>query len=68
MSDVNSERIRHEAVESVGARPPKDSDDRVQGAMRRYLGSAAFELQRPRRRRAAAPEHPAGDEEKTDGS
>lgn len=66
MSNVDNERIRHEAVESVASRPPAVSDDRVQGAMQRYLGSAMFAALRPQRRRAKG-ERPAG-EEHTDGS
>ena len=43
MSDVNSERIRHEARESVGNRPPREGETRVESAMRRYLGAEMFD-------------------------
>lgn len=66
MSNVNNERIAHEAVESVAARPPADSDDRIQGAMQRYLGSALFEALRPQRRRTDRKQSGGG--EHTDGS
>jgi hypothetical protein len=48
MSDVNSERARHEARESVGNRPPREGETAVEAAMRRYLGAEMFdELHRP---------------------
>ena len=71
MSDVNSERARHEARESVGNRPPREGENRVEAAMRRYLGAEMFdELHRPEKKAektqekapkpapAAAPEEP----------
>ena len=71
MSDVNSERARHEARESVGNRPPREVENRVEAAMRRYLGAEMFdELHRPEKKAektqekapkpapAAAPEEP----------
>lgn len=42
MSDVNKERAQHEAVENVGNRPPTEGENRVQAAMRRYLGAEVF--------------------------
>jgi hypothetical protein len=57
MSDVNSERIRHEARESVGNRPPREGETRTEAAMRRYLGAEIFdELHRPEK---AAEKKPA---------
>lgn len=43
MSDVNSERAGHEARESVGNRPPREGETRVESAMRRYLGAEMFD-------------------------
>lgn len=48
MSDVNSERARHEARESVGNRPPKEGETRVEAAMRRYLGAEMFDELHPK--------------------
>lgn len=74
MSDVNSERIRHEARESVGNRPPREGESRTEAAMRRYLGAEIFdELHRPEKKAedkaakpaaepAAEPEEEAGPE------
>lgn len=74
MSDVNSERIRHEARESVGNRPPREGESRTEAAMRRYLGAEIFdELHRPEKKTedkaakpaaepAAEPEEEAGPE------
>ena len=42
MSDVNKEKARREAVENVGNRPPTEGENRVQAAMRRYLGAEVF--------------------------
>jgi hypothetical protein len=51
MSDVNSERARHEARESVGNRPPREGETRTEAAMRRYLGAEMFdELHRPEKK------------------
>jgi hypothetical protein len=70
MSDVNSERIRHEARESVGNRPPREGESRTEAAMRRYLGAEIFdELHRPEKKAegkaakpSAEPEEEAGPE------
>ena len=60
MSDVNSERIRHEARESVGNRPPREGETGVEAAMRRYLGAEMFEeLHRPEKAEKK-PAKPAG--------
>jgi hypothetical protein len=57
MSDVNSERARHEARESVGNRPPREGENRVESAMRRYLGAEMFdELHRPEKEPEKEPE------------
>jgi hypothetical protein len=48
MSDVNSERAGHEARESVGNRPPKEGETRVEAAMRRYLGAEMFDELHPK--------------------
>lgn len=56
MSDVNSERIRHEARESVGNRPPREGETRTDAAMRRYLGAEIFdELHRPEKKAETKP-------------
>ena len=44
MSDIDNERIRSEAAEAVGSRPPEASQQRVEAAMRRYLGTSMFEM------------------------
>jgi hypothetical protein len=69
MGDVNSERARHEARESVGNRPPREGESRTEAAMRRYLGAEMFdELHRPEKKAqgkaakpgpAAEPEEPS---------
>ena len=43
MSDVNSERARREARDSVANRPPREGENRVESAMRRYLGAEMFD-------------------------
>ena len=59
MSDVNSERAGHEARESVGNRPPREGETRVESAMRRYLGAEMFdELHRPEKK--ASGQEPSG--------
>ena len=64
MSDVNSERIRHEARESVGNRPPREGESRTEAAMRRYLGAEMFdELHRPEKK---AEKKPSGEPEKAE--
>jgi hypothetical protein len=61
MSDVNSERARHEARESVGNRPPREGETGVEAAMRRYLGAEMFEeLHRPEKAEGKKPAKPAG--------
>ena len=56
MSDVNSERARHEARESVGNRPPREGETAVEAAMRRYLGAEMFdELHRPEKKSEKKP-------------
>ena len=47
MGDVNSERARHEAVETVGNQRPSTGENRVQAAMRRYLGAEIFDELHP---------------------
>ena len=42
IGDVNSERARREAVEHVGNTRPAQGENRVQAAMRRYLGASFF--------------------------
>jgi hypothetical protein len=44
MSDIHSERIRKEAADTVTSRPPAPSDTAADDAMRRYLGSALYQL------------------------
>ncbi|MDF2146518.1 hypothetical protein [Knoellia sp. p5-6-4] len=76
MSDVNSERARHEARESVGNRPPREGENRVEAAMRRYLGAEMFdELHRPEEKaekkppkKAAKPAPAAAPEEPEEGT
>ena len=48
MSNVNSERAGHEARESVGNRPPREGETRVEAAMRRYLGAEMFDELHPK--------------------
>ena len=61
MSDVNSERARHEARESVGNRPPREGETAVEAAMRRYLGAEMFdELHRPEKTSEKKPVKPTG--------
>ena len=48
MSDVNSERANQEARESVGNRPPREGETRVEAAMRRYLGAEMFDELHPK--------------------
>jgi hypothetical protein len=61
MSDVNSERIRHEARESVGNRPPREGESRTEAAMRRYLGAEMFdELHRPEKPEKTVEKKPSG--------
>lgn len=61
MSDVNSERARHEARESVGNRPPREGETAVEAAMRRYLGAEMFdELHRPEKESEKKPAKPTG--------
>jgi hypothetical protein len=61
MSDVNSERARHEARESVGNRPPREGETAVEAAMRRYLGAEMFdELHRPEKEPEKKPEKKPG--------
>jgi hypothetical protein len=48
MPDVNDERASHEARESVGNRPPREGENRVESAMRRYLGAEMFDELHPR--------------------
>jgi hypothetical protein len=60
MSDANSERARHEARESVGNQPPREGENRVESAMRRYLGAEMFdELHRPEKKTAKKPQKKA---------
>lgn len=47
MGDVNSERARREAVETVGNQRPSTGENRVQAAMRRYLGAEIFDELQP---------------------
>jgi hypothetical protein len=68
MSDVNSERIRHEARESVGNRPPREGESRTEAAMRRYLGAEIFdELHRPEKKAEGKATHPAAEPEEEAG-
>ena len=46
MSQLDSERIRREAADAMGSRPPAASDSRLDEAMRRYLGGSLYELER----------------------
>ncbi len=41
MNNINDKRIGREARDEVGASPPTSGENRVQAAMRRYLGAAA---------------------------
>lgn len=57
MSDVNKEQARREAVENVGNRPPTEGENRVQAAMRRYLGAEVFhEVHPPEKAKGKAEE------------
>ena len=47
MGDVNSERARREAAETVGNQRPSTGENRVQAAMRRYLGAEIFDELQP---------------------
>lgn len=68
MSDVNSERIRHEARESVGNRPPREGESRTEAAMRRYLGAEIFdELHRPEKKAEGKAAEPAVEPEEEAG-
>ncbi|HEY7719880.1 MAG TPA: hypothetical protein VH915_14050 [Pedococcus sp.] len=42
MGEVEKEKARREAVEHVAGVPPTEGENRVQAAMRRYLGAQAF--------------------------
>jgi hypothetical protein len=55
MSDVNSERAGHEARESVGNRPPREGETRVEAAMRRYLGAEMFDELHPKAEKKPEP-------------
>ena len=59
MSDIERSRIRKEAADSVTSRPPRDSDQSVDTALRRYLGIAMFDALRRRRDARRTPEPPA---------
>ena len=50
MARIDDERAGHEARDSVAAQPPAVGENRVQAAMRRYLGAAAWRDRAPRRR------------------
>ena len=41
MGDISDEQIGREARDSVGAQRPTTGENRVQAAMRRYLGAVA---------------------------
>jgi hypothetical protein len=41
MGDLSNERIEREARDAVGAQRPTTGENRVQAAMRRYLGAVA---------------------------
>jgi hypothetical protein len=45
MGDIDKERMGREARNAVGAQPPISGENRVQAAMRRYLGAVAFRSQ-----------------------
>jgi hypothetical protein len=49
MSDLERSRIRKEAADAVTARAPRDTDQAVDTALRRYLGIAMFDALRRRR-------------------
>lgn len=42
MGDIESERAGREARDAVGAQRPTTGENRVQAAMRRYLGAVSF--------------------------
>jgi len=42
MGELSNERIEREARDAVGAHRPTTGENRVQAAMRRYLGAVAF--------------------------
>jgi len=42
MGDIDKARMAREARDTVGAQRPTSGENRVQAAMRRYLGAAAF--------------------------
>ena len=42
MGDFSNEKIGREARDAVGAQRPSTCENRVQWAMRRYLGAIAF--------------------------
>jgi hypothetical protein len=54
MGDVNSERARREARETVGNQRPTTGENRVQAAMRRYLGAEIFDELNPEPSEGAA--------------
>ena len=62
MPDIDSERIRREAADAVGSRLPEASQQRVEAAMRRYLGTSMFEMlkESPSEANPAAEQHTAG--------
>lgn len=45
MGDIDKGRIEREARDAVGAHRPTTGENRVQAAMRRYLGAVAFRSQ-----------------------
>ena len=54
MSDIDKARQRKEAAGSITSRPPGASGNRVEAAMRRYLGAAMFEALKRRKDQAAS--------------
>lgn len=45
MGNIDKERMGREARDTVGAQRPAMGENRVQSAMRRYLGAVAFRSQ-----------------------
>jgi hypothetical protein len=59
MSDIDRERQRKEAADSITSRPPGASSGRIEAAMRRYLGASMFEaLKRRKDETGPSDEHP----------
>jgi hypothetical protein len=66
MSDLERSRIRKEAADAVTARAPRDSDQAVDTALRRYLGIAMFDALRRRKDARRSPTAGPGEHASTE--